>query len=74
MGFAVLSPLLTKKLIDECTSGEAVFSVSITGFVWACFILVTPLCSKMSPGKHKYLFAAGSIVAACGLHRKYEFN
>jgi hypothetical protein len=74
MGFSVLSPLLAKKLIDKCTNGEAVFSVSIAGVVWACFILANPLCSKMSPGKHKYLFAAGSIVAACGLHRKYEFN
>lgn len=74
MGFAVLSPLLAKKLIDDCTNGEAVFSVSFTGFVWVLFILVSPRCSKMSPGKHKYLFAAGNIVAACGLHRKYEFN
>ena len=74
VGFSVLSPLLAKELIDNCTNEEAVFSVSVAGFVWACFILVTPWCSKMSPGKHKYLFAAASIVAAYGLHRKYEFN
>jgi hypothetical protein len=74
MGFAVLSPLLAKKLIDECTNGEAVFSVSIAGFVWVCFILIIPWCSKMSPGKHKYLSAAGNIVAAYGLHSKYELN
>jgi len=74
MAFAVLSPLLAKRLIDGCTNGDAVFSVSITGFVWTCCILVTPCCSKMSPGKHKYLFAAGNIVAAYGLHRKYKFN
>jgi hypothetical protein len=74
MGFAVLSPFLAKKLTHKHTNEEAVFSVSITGFVWVCFILVTPWCSKMSPGKHKYLFAAGNIVAAYGLHRKYEFN
>ena len=74
MGFAVLSPLLAKKLIAESTNAEAVFSVSISGFVWVCLIFVTPLCSKMSAGKHKYLFAAGNIIAACGLHCKYEFN
>jgi hypothetical protein len=68
MGFAVLSPLLTKKRIYECTNGGAVFSVSIAGLVWICFTLVMPYCSKMSPGKHKYLFAAGNIVAAYGLH------
>lgn len=70
VGFAVLSPLLAKRLIN----GEAVFSVTITGFVWMCFTLLTPWCSKISPGRHKYLFAVGSIVAAYGLHRKYEFN
>jgi hypothetical protein len=74
MGFAALSPLLVKKLIDGSTNGEAVFSISISGFVWVCVTLVTPWCSKMSPGKQKYLLAAGNIVAAYGLHRKYQFN
>lgn len=68
MGFAVLSPLLAKKLIAGCTNGEAVFSVSISGFVWVCLIFATSLCSKMSAGKHKYLFAAGNMVAAYGLY------
>jgi hypothetical protein len=72
MGFAVLSPLLVKRHIDEGTNGEAVSSVSISGFVWLCFVLVTPWCSKMSSSKHKYLFAAGNVVAAYGLHRKYN--
>jgi hypothetical protein len=70
VGFAVLSPLLVKKNIDGCTNKEAVFSVSISGLVWLCFVLVTPWCSKMSPSKRKYVFAAGNIVAAYGLHRK----
>jgi hypothetical protein len=74
MGFAVLSPLLVTRLIDDCTNEEAVFSVSISGFVWLCFLLVTPWCSKMSPNKYKYLFAAGNVVSACGLHCKYEFT
>jgi len=74
MGFAVLSPSLAKKLIDVRTNGEVVFSVSIAGLVWMCFTLVMPCCSKMSPSKYKYLFATGNIVAAYGLHRKYEFN
>jgi len=68
MGFAVLSPLLAKKLNHERTNEEAVFSVSMAGLAWMCFILVMPCCSKMSHSKHKYLFAAGNIVAAYGLH------
>ncbi|XP_033610069.1 uncharacterized protein LOC111871108 isoform X2 [Cryptotermes secundus] len=68
MGFAALSPLLAKRMIDGCTKEEAVFSVSISGFVWLCFLLVTPWCSKIPPSKHKYLFAAGNILSAYGLH------
>lgn len=74
MGFAVLSPLLAKKEPTNCTNEEAVFSVSIAGLAWTCLILAMPYCTKISPGKHKYLFATGNIVAAYGLHRKYEFN
>lgn len=68
MGFAVLSPLLAKKEPTNCTNEEAVFSVSIAGLAWTCLILAMPYCSKISPGKHKYLFATGNIVAAYGLH------
>lgn len=74
MGFAALSPLLAKRMIDGCTKEEAVFSVSISGFVWLCFLLVTPWCSKVPPSKHRYLFAAGNILSAYGLHRKYQFH
>jgi hypothetical protein len=71
MGFAVLSPLHAKRTIDGCTNEEAVFTVSISGFVWMCFLLVTPWCSKILHRKHRYLFVAGNILSACGLHRKY---
>jgi hypothetical protein len=74
MGFAALSPLLAKRIIDGCTTEEAVFSVSISGFVWLCFLLVTPWCSKIPPSKHRYLFVAGNILSAYGLHRKYQFH
>jgi hypothetical protein len=74
MGFTALSPLLAKRIIGGCTNEEAVFSVSISGFVWLCFLLTTPWCSKIPPSKHRYLFIAGSILAACGLHRKYQFH
>jgi hypothetical protein len=73
MGFAALSPSLAKKVIDGCTNEEAAFSVSISGFVWLCFLLLSPWCSKISPDKRKYLFAAGNVVAASGLYRKYKF-
>jgi hypothetical protein len=51
-----------------------VFSVSISGFVWLCFLLVTPWCSKIPPSRHRYLFVAGNILSAFGLHRKYQFH
>jgi hypothetical protein len=72
IGFAALSPLLAKRSIDGCTNKEAVFSVSVSGFVWLCFLLVTPWCSKILPSKRKYLFVAGNVLSACGLHRKYQ--
>jgi hypothetical protein len=71
VGFTALSPLLAKRNIDGCTNKEAVFSVSISGFVWMCSLLVTPWCSKILHSKHRYLFVAGNILSACGLHRKY---
>jgi hypothetical protein len=74
MGFAALSPLLAKRIIDGCTNEEAVFSVSISGFLWLCFLLATPWFSKISPSKHRYLFVAGNILCAFGLHRKYQFH
>jgi hypothetical protein len=71
MGFTALSPLLAKRNIDGCTNEEAVFSVSISGFVWMCSLLVTPCCSKLLHSKHRYLFVAGNLLCACGLYRKY---
>ncbi|KAJ4450117.1 hypothetical protein ANN_01524 [Periplaneta americana] len=68
MGFAALAPSLTKDIIPEITNEEAVFSVSISGFVWLCFLLVTPWCTRMHHSRKKYLFAAGSLVSSYGLH------
>lgn len=73
MMFAALSPSLAKQIIEGCTKEEAVFAVVISGFVWLCFLVLTPWCYKMSPNKQKYLFAAGNVVAASGIYCKYEF-
>lgn len=73
MAFAALSPSLAKTVIDGCTNQEAAFSVSVSGLLWLCFLLLTPWCSKMmTPSKCKYLFATGSVGAAYGLHRKFD--
>ncbi|PSN41449.1 hypothetical protein C0J52_14537 [Blattella germanica] len=68
MGFAALTPSFVKHLLVDCSNKDAVFPVSVAGFVWLCYLLVTPWCTKLRPRTRKCLFALGNFVAAFGLH------
>ncbi|KAJ9587658.1 hypothetical protein L9F63_018910, partial [Diploptera punctata] len=74
MGFAALIPCLAMSVIEDTTVKDAVFSVSVSGFVWLCYLLVTPWCTKLRPISWKYLFAAGNLIAAFALHYRHNIS
>nr|CAD7263557.1 unnamed protein product [Timema shepardi] len=70
MGFVVLAPIAVRTHISESSVDEAVYTVTISGFSWLCFMALMPWFVGMDPRRRKYLYSTGCFIASAGLYRQ----
>nr|CAD7439319.1 unnamed protein product [Timema bartmani] len=70
MGFVVLAPIAVRTHISESSVDEAVYTVTISGFSWLCFMALMPWFVSMDPRRRKYLYSTGCFIASAGLYRQ----
>nr|CAD7424951.1 unnamed protein product [Timema monikensis] len=68
MGFVVLAPIAVRTHISESSVDEAVYTVTISGFSWLCFMALMPWFVGMDPRCRKYLYSTGCFIASAGLY------